>query len=163
MREPTLQAVPTRTSVDWERLVPTTSRYCEVPIADGFTWPDAIQQTPGGGLYLVVFRSLLRDTADEALLIRYDDAAYLEAQGTGGLLHYFRGHPQGDRKCVSFCVWELIAAARATYRRPAHRTAMRFVDVMYESYSMERYVVRRPSSEGRLVFTRSRHLTDRVR
>jgi hypothetical protein len=120
-------------------LSPIHPDHTTLPIQEGFNWSSCLAEVPFSRLYLVVFRSVRRATADLELLKEHDDRAYAEALEAGGLLRYFRGSMNERCECVSFCLWEsreqaLRAAGGASHRKAAATTAD-----MYESYVLERY------------------------
>ena len=127
----------------FQHLAPLTPDYALCPIAAGFNWADCLAGLDEGRWYLVVFRSLRRVTADVALLTAFDDQAYDEAQAAAGLLYYFKGVLNPARACLSFCLWASQRHAQQAAALPRHRAAMRLVDQMYDSYVLERYVVRK--------------------
>src|SRR5215210_7999878 len=94
------------------RLSPIHQDYATLPIQEGFNWSSCLAEVRFGRLYLVVFRSVRRATADLDLLKEYDDRAYAEALEAGGLLRYFRGSMDAQRQCLSFCLWEGREQAR---------------------------------------------------
>ena len=122
-----------------QEISPIHSDYATRPIQDGFSWSSSLAGCRFDRLYLVVFRSVRRPTADLDLLREHDDRAYAEAIESGGLLRYFKGHANERRECLSFCLWEsrehAIKAAGAT----SHRSAADISARMYESYVLDRY------------------------
>ena len=118
---------------------PTQREYASLPIQDGFDWARCFASIPAIRLYLVVFRSVRRASADLVVLKEHDDAAYAEALGAGGLLHYFKGEANERRQCLSFCLWESRQHAREGAGGPAHLAAAEIWRRMYESYELERY------------------------
>ena len=149
---PTTSAAQDPAGTVFAALAPTTPWYGTTPILEGFTWRDCLASVREGRWYLVVFRSIRREDADEALLTAFDDRAYEEAVASTGLLHYFRGHLDASRACLSFCVWASQAAARAASRKPQHHAAARLVQSMYEHYDLERYhLVKHPGSDAVLL------------
>lgn len=132
-------------------LEPVSERYATLPVADAFTWRDAGRELGDGEWYLVAFRSVRRDGADEARLTMYDDLAHEEAASSPGFVHYFKGPRASDGSCLSFCMWQTRADARAAAGRPAHVQAVSLTDEMYESYTLEFHRVSRVAG-GPLVF-----------
>ena len=118
---------------------PVHPDYTSLPIQDGFDWERCFQSIPDARLYLVVFRSVRRPSADLAVLKELDDKAYAEAMVAGGLLHYFKGEANERRECLSFCLWESRQGAREASGGPSHRAAAEIWRRMYESYELERY------------------------
>ncbi len=136
-----------------QRLSPIHSDHANLRIEEGFNWSSCLAGVHFDGLYLIVFRSVRRATADLDLLKEYDDKAYAEALQTGGLLRYFRGSVNERRECLSFCLWESREQARRASGGAAHRTATGITAEMYESYFLERYDLIREETRH-LVFRR---------
>jgi len=132
-----------------QRISPKHPDYATRPIEDGFDW-SSLDGCRFDRLYLVVFRSVRRPEADLDLLRAYDDRAYAEALGSGGLLRYFKGEANERRECVSFCLWESREQAVRAAGAASHRSAAGISAQMYESYELERYDLTREA--GALVF-----------
>jgi hypothetical protein len=135
-----------------QRLSPIKPDHANLPIEEGFNWSSCLDDARFDRLYLVVFRSVRRATADLALLKEHDDRAYVAALEAGGLLCYFRGEMNGRRECLSFCLWESREQAAAASGGASHRQAAKVSAEMYESYVLERYDL--VKTGGRLVFRR---------
>jgi hypothetical protein len=134
-----------------ERLEPVSEHYASAPVADAFTWADGGTELGEGEWYLVAFRSVRRLDADEERLTRYDELAHQEAAGSPGFVAYFKGPCAPDRTCLSFCLWDSRMHARAAAAGPAHMRAVRLLDEMYDSYTLEFHRVTRTAG-GPLVF-----------
>lgn len=132
------------------RLEPAVTDYVDVPLEAAFNWAVCLGEVPFDELFLVVFRSVRRPTADSKLLWELDEAAYAEARAAGGLLHYFRGGMDERRRCLSFCLWESAEHARSAVGRMAHDAAAEIWPKMYEHYALERYALKK--LDGGLVF-----------
>src|SRR5215210_8008111 len=132
---------------------PVHPDYTSLPIQDGFDWARTLRSIPALRLYLVVFRSVRRASADLDVLKEYDDAAYAEALGAGGLLYYFKGEANERRECLSFCLWESRQRALEAAGGPSHRAAAGIWRAMYESYELERYHLQK-MREGTISFER---------
>ena len=136
-----------------QRLTPIHPDYATLPIQEGFNWSSSLGDARFEQLYLVVFRSVLRATADLELLYEYDELAHAEATEAGGLLFYFRGVINERRESLSFCLWENGQKARRASGSPSHRAAMGIVSEMYESYSLARYdLVKGGGPKGSFIF-----------
>jgi len=122
-----------------QQLSPIYPGYATLPIQGGFNWSSSLGDAHFERLYVVVFRSVLRATADLDLLYEHDELAHTEAIETGGLLFYFRGVINERRESLSFCLWENGEQARKASGGPSHQAAMGIVSEMYESFSLERY------------------------
>jgi hypothetical protein len=135
------------------RLSPIHPEHATLPIQEGFNWSSWLGEVSFERLYLVVFRSVLRATADRELLREHDERAHAEALRAGGLLFYYRGVMNERRECLSFCLWESREQARRASGGPLHRAAMEIAAEMYESFSLERYdLMKVAGTKGRLVF-----------
>jgi hypothetical protein len=84
-------------------------------------------------------------------LREYDDRAYEEALGVGGLLKYFKGEMNERRECLSFCLWESREQAIAAASSSSHSEAASITARMYESYRLYRYHLIK-LDEGKLLF-----------
>ena len=132
-------------------LVPVSDRYAALPVAEAFNWQQASAQLGDGEWYLVAFRSVRRPDADEERLYAFDEAAHLEAAGAPGFVHYFKGPAAADGSCLSFCLWQTRADARAAAGRPDHVRAVSLIAEMYERYTLEFHRVSREAG-GQLAF-----------
>lgn len=135
-----------------EALEPVSPAYAAMPISDAFDWQRASAELGKGEWYLVAFRSIRRDDADEERLFALDEAAHVEAAGAPGFVHYFKGPKADDGSCLSFCLWDSRAEARSASGLPAHREAVTVLDEMYASYTLEFHRVTRSALDGALRF-----------
>jgi len=126
-----------------ERLAPVSAQYAVLPIADAFNWHEAGTDLGDGEWYLVAFRSVRRADADDAKLTLFDELAHQEAASAPGFVHYFKGPAASDGSCLSFCLWQTRADARAAAGRPDHVRAVSLIAEMYESYTLEFHRVSR--------------------
>ncbi len=122
-----------------QQISPMHPDYATRPIQDGFDWSSSLARCRFDRLYLVVFRSVRRPTADLDLLREHDDRAYAEALESGGLLRYFKGHANVRGECLSFCLWETREQAIEAAGAASHRSAAGISVRMYESYVLDRY------------------------
>ncbi len=134
-----------------QTLAPVSESYAALPLADAFNWQDASAELGDGDWYLVAFRSIRRPDADEARLTHYDELAHQEAATSTGFLHYFKGPAATDGSCLSFCLWQTRADARAAAGRPDHVRAVSLITEMYASYTLEFHRVAREAG-GLLTF-----------
>jgi len=121
----------------FENLAPVSNDYAHLSIGEAFDWTDVAAQLGSGEWYLVAFRSIRKAGADGARLEHFDELAHQEAAGAPGFVHYFKGPRAADGTCLSFCLWQTRADARAAAGRPAHVQAVSLLDEMYESYTLE--------------------------
>jgi hypothetical protein len=122
------------------------------PVAKAFNWQEASGDLGDGEGYLVAFRSVRRDDADEARLEAYDERAHQEAAAAPGFVHYYKGPKASDGSCLSFCLWTSRAEARAASGGPAHVEAVGLIAEMYERYTLEFHRVSRDAG-GMLMFS----------
>jgi hypothetical protein len=133
-------------------LAPVADHYASLPVADAFDWASVAEAIEPGEWYMVAFRSILRADADQAILSRYDDWAHEEASGADGFVHYYKGPLAADRSCLSFCIWNSRAEARAAAGRPAHRDAAAQITEMYDAYLLEFLRVNKRDATASLEF-----------
>jgi hypothetical protein len=122
-----------------EDLRPIREDYAVAPILESFNWSECLSSVEGADWYLVAFRSVRNQHADDRLLYELDAQAHEEAISYTGLVHYFGGELDAQRRCLSFCVWEDRERAAAASALPKHRDAIGAAVTMYESYVLERY------------------------
>jgi len=113
--------------------------YATRSIQDGFSWSSSLAGCAFERLYLVVFRSVRRPSADLETLREHDDRAYEQALESGGLLRYFKGEANERGECLSFCLWERREQAMEAASSASHRSAAALSGRMYKSYVLERY------------------------
>ncbi len=123
-----------------------------MPVGEAFDWSAVANALEPGEWYMVAFRSILRTDANEEHLGRYDNWAHQEAMDAPGFVHYYKGPLAADRSCLSFCVWNSRAEARAAAARPAHRDAVALITEMYEAYLLEFLRVRKVDAAASLEF-----------
>ena len=122
-----------------EGLRPTREDYAVAPILESFNWAECLGSLEDADWYVVAFRSVRSVDADDRLLYELDALAHEEAIAHTGLLHYFAGELDADRRCVSFCVWEDRTRAAEAAGLPRHRDAIGAAVSTYDSYVLERY------------------------
>jgi hypothetical protein len=132
---------PSRPS--FEHLAPVSDQYANLPVAEAFTWRACESDVPTGEWYMVAFRSSRLPDVDEAQLSAYDDWAHAEAMDASGFVHYFKGPTVDGGRCMSFCLWDSRAEARAAASRPAHTRAVALTHQAYAAYTLEFHRVRR--------------------
>jgi len=132
-------------------LAPVSAAYAVLPVPDAFNWQDASAELGDGEWYLVAFRSIRKAGSDEERLTLFDELAHQEAATSPGFVHYFKGPHAADGTCLSFCLWQSRADARAAAGRPNHVRAVSLIDEMYQSYTLEFHRVMRTGG-GPLTF-----------
>ena len=138
----------------YQQICPIYPDYATRPIQDGFSWSSSLSGCDFDRLYLIVFRSVRRKSADLQLLREHDDRAYEEALNSGGLLRYFKGSANERGECLSFCLWEKREQARKAAGATSHKSAAGITEQMYESYVLDRYWLKKvvTAREERLIF-----------
>jgi hypothetical protein len=137
-----------------QQICPIYPDYATRSIQDGFSWSSSLAGCTFERLYLVVFRSVRRPSADLELLREHDDRAYEKALESGGLLRYFKGEANERGDSLSFCLWETREQAIEAAGAPSHQSAAEITVRMYESYELDRYWLKKVvSARGeRLIF-----------
>src|SRR5215211_806198 len=137
-----------------QQISPIYPDYATRPVQDGFSWSSSLLGCAFERLYLVVFRSIRRPSADLDLLREHDDRAYEDALESGGLLRYFKGEANEQRACLSFCLWDTRRQALEAAGAASHRSAAEISVRMYESYALDRYWLKKvvAAREERLIF-----------
>jgi hypothetical protein len=126
-----------------QQISPMYPDYATRSIQDGFSWSSSLADCTFERLYLVVFLSVRRPSANLDLLREHDDRAYQKALESGGLLRYFKGEANERGECLSFCLWETREQAIVAAGAASHRSAAAISALMYESYVLERYWVKK--------------------
>lgn len=124
-----------------------TDDYMLLPVESSFNWHECFKNVENGEWYLVVFRSKHAADADEVLLTELDNAASTAARETPGFLHYFIGLPRATGECLSFCLWENQASARAGSAKPAHHKAIQHGMQSFEYYTLERHAITKTANQ----------------
>jgi hypothetical protein len=137
-----------------QQICPIYPDYATRPVQDGFSWSSSLAGCTFERLYLVVFRSVRRPSADLDLLREHDDRAYEKALESGGLLRYFKGEANERGECLSFCLWETREQAIEAAGAASHQSAAEISVLMYESYVLDRYWLKKVvrAREERLIF-----------
>lgn len=120
-------------------LVPLRSDYAVLPIEQSFGWAECLASVERGEWYVVAFRSVRRLDSDDAALEEFDRRAFAEASRHPGLLCYFVGELDDERRCLSMCVWEDRGRAGEAATLPDHTAAIAIAGATYTSYVLERY------------------------
>lgn len=142
---------------------PTQEDYVSLPIEEAFAWDDIIQTVKvqrslgASSLYLVAFRSTLKEGVDSSLLLEHDRRAHDAALESPALIHYFGGTPNALGQALSFCLWENADDAKAVSRDKRHADATKMVS-FYDRYSIEKYDIHHADGEVRLVASQDRIL-----
>ncbi|GKZ19000.1 hypothetical protein AbraIFM66951_001960 [Aspergillus brasiliensis] len=96
--------------------------------SEGYTWGKRRDNI----FYVVVFRSTLSSEADGEKLHVLDEMSLREAVAGGGLLKYWFGNVDEERRGLATCVWRSREDARNGGSGPWHRRARGAAREMYE-------------------------------
>ncbi|RMZ87023.1 hypothetical protein DV736_g5753, partial [Chaetothyriales sp. CBS 134916] len=82
--------------------------------------------------YVVEFRSRLKESIDNDLLFKLDKESHREATESGGLLKYWYGVPNKERRNLATCFWRHKEDAIKGGLGPWHKQARAIIPQMYE-------------------------------
>lgn len=88
--------LPYEDAFDFDALFGELRRLVDEKKGEGFTWPRT-------SFYVVAFRSVLKDGIDSERLGLLDQKSHEEAVASGGLLKYWFGVPDGERRNLATC------------------------------------------------------------
>lgn len=137
-------------------VTPTSREYATLPIDEAFDWHDIVGQAKvskslaESALYLVAFRSTLKEGVDTSILLEHDRRAHDAALESPALLHYFGGTPNALGQSLSFCLWTNANDAKLISRDRRHADAVKMI-ALYQRYSIEKYNVAHASGEVKLL------------
>ncbi|GAA5994861.1 hypothetical protein JCM5350_001728 [Sporobolomyces pararoseus] len=157
---------------------PITPLYATSPYSESFNWSEleleglSVEEVEKEReWYIVAFRSKRRKgfTEEEReLLYGADREAHEEAIQAGGLLCYWFGSPLASASSfdsttspastdldlvgrnLATCIWESRASALLAMRGEKHKIAAQLASRSYESYTLERYLLRKESGSTRV-------------
>lgn len=87
---------------------------------------------PQREFYVVIFRSTLRVDCDKQLLWHLDRDSHGEAVASGGLLKYWFGSANEERRNLATCIWRNREDARKGGTGPVHAQARRAGRELYD-------------------------------
>ncbi|KAL8819502.1 MAG: hypothetical protein Q9191_007722 [Dirinaria sp. TL-2023a] len=130
-------------------LRPTCENYATASYRDCFNWGEVVQNLKDllsvdghvwnkRSFYLVAFRSQVKAETDRSYLGALDSSAHAEAMKSGGLLKYWFGTPDNDRRNLATCVWDTREDAARAGGGQAHREAAKKTEKLYSEWRMER-------------------------
>ncbi|KAF2826027.1 hypothetical protein CC86DRAFT_293700 [Ophiobolus disseminans] len=137
-------------------LAPTSPSYATLPYAQALNFPrvinvlrNLVQQEgasfawPETTFHVVVFRSELKPDIDNEWLYKLDYESHREACESGGLLKYWFGKSDDERKNLATCFWHSRADAQAGGLGPWHKKARAAGRELYEhiAFSTWRFVI----------------------
>ncbi|KAF2402681.1 hypothetical protein EJ06DRAFT_505621 [Trichodelitschia bisporula] len=128
-------------------LTPTRADYATAPYLESFNWPavlallrDLCTATQhvwtNTTFYTVIFRSTLKHkgAAYRTRLGELDEGSHVEAVASGGLLKYWFGDTDGERRNLATCIWHSRADAHRGGKGPGHARARRAAGEFYEGF-----------------------------
>lgn len=100
-------------------LAPATSSYAVTPYSICLNWPDVFSNLKFLSVhngyswrrtefYVVEFRSKLKAKIDNQLLFKLDKESHREATASGGLLKYWFGSPDEERRNLATCKFDIL-------------------------------------------------------
>ncbi|KAK6380339.1 uncharacterized protein PV06_05513 [Exophiala oligosperma] len=124
-------------------LAPATKEYATTTYQDAINWRDVMTRLKSlvreqgytwtsQEFYVVDFRSKLMEDIDSELLFKLDKFSHVEATQSGGLLKYWYGTPDGNRRNLATCVWRNKNDAIKGGTGPWHQQARAIIPRMYE-------------------------------
>ncbi|OOG01074.1 hypothetical protein ASPCADRAFT_137240 [Aspergillus carbonarius ITEM 5010] len=124
-------------------LQPIRPDYATAPYTESFNWTAVfdflrrLSQVEGyrwtqQDFYVVVFRSVLKADADPDRLHALDAHSHQEATASGGLLKYWFGTKDGERRNLATCIWRSREDARLGGTGPWHKRARGAARELYE-------------------------------
>ncbi|EME78742.1 uncharacterized protein MYCFIDRAFT_100958, partial [Pseudocercospora fijiensis CIRAD86] len=125
-------------------LEPIRGDYATAPYLESFNWPDVFAllrhlcvqtgyQWQKRAFYTVIFRSTLQPGVDRDRLGLLDKKSHEEACASGGLLKYWFGTCDEERRNLATCLWRSREDARAGGSGPWHAKARAAARTMYEN------------------------------
>ncbi|OAP64016.1 hypothetical protein AYL99_03243 [Fonsecaea erecta] len=130
------------------QLEPASGDYATVPYEEAFDWSNfmatlkALAAKEGyrwtrQEFYVVEFRSKLKKNIDVDLLFKLDKQSHVEATQSGGLLKYWYGVPDADRRNLATCFWRNKEDAVNGGRGPWHKQARAAISSMYDEIDVK--------------------------
>ncbi|KAI0051896.1 hypothetical protein FA95DRAFT_1464352, partial [Auriscalpium vulgare] len=129
--------------------VPAVEDYSGAQYADAFNWDELeLPEEEEREWYCVAFRSIRKPGSESGPLYDADKLAHEEAIRNGGLILYWYGTPDPKTGLnLATCIWQSRAHAIAANSRPHHIRAMRLAAASYDTYKLERHVLRKVAGE----------------
>ncbi|OAL35938.1 hypothetical protein AYO20_04844 [Fonsecaea nubica] len=130
------------------QLEPASGKYATVPYEDALDWTSLMETLKSLAakegyrwtrqeFYVVEFRSRLKKNIDVDLLFKLDKESHIEATQSGGLLKYWYGVPDNDRRNLATCFWRNKDDAVNGGRGPWHKQARAAISSMYEEIDVK--------------------------
>ncbi|KAF2097973.1 hypothetical protein NA57DRAFT_57145 [Rhizodiscina lignyota] len=116
------------TAIKWPLVMERLRDLCA---EEGHTWS---KQT----FYAVAFFSKLQEGVDRDLLYQLDKESHREAVESGGLLMYYFGSPNEERRNLATCMWRSEKDAKLGGTGPWHKRARLEARNLYETIEFKR-------------------------
>lgn len=100
-------------------------------VTTGFHWDSRI-------FFIVIFRSQVKPETDRSHLADLDRRSHAEAMESGGLLKYWFGVPNSNRRNLATCVWDGYEDAQRGGRGEGHGEAAKATANFYSEWRVER-------------------------
>ncbi|CAI7675807.1 unnamed protein product [Penicillium manginii] len=118
--------------------------YATAPYIENFNWDEVFglvktfakaegHKWTAQTFYVVAFRSILLPGVDNDHLHALDAYSHQEAVSSGGLLKYWFGTKDGERRNLATCIWRSREDARLGGRGPWHAKARAAARELYEN------------------------------
>lgn len=148
-----LSSLPDRQSALLARALqsmkPVTQRYAVTPYEAVFNWEEIFSTLRDlchqaghtwkkQHFYVVAFNSRLHETIDQPLLDQLDKESHAEASASGGLLKYWFGSADTERRNLASCVWVSEMHAKLGGSGPWHKRARAEAPKFYENIQLRR-------------------------
>ncbi|ETI26460.1 hypothetical protein G647_03237 [Cladophialophora carrionii CBS 160.54] len=114
-------------ALDWDSLM---FKLKSLAATEGYKWTRR-------EFYVVEFRSKLKKDIDVDLLFKLDKQSHIEATASGGLLKYWYGVPDANRRNLATCLWRSKEDAVNGGRGPWHKQARAAIPNMYEHINVK--------------------------
>ncbi|KAF2112899.1 hypothetical protein BDV96DRAFT_497224 [Lophiotrema nucula] len=135
-------------------LKPVRQDYATAPYTEALNFPTVLElarklsaeekfQWREQTFYVVIFRSKLKDSIDSDLLYTLDYESHREACESGGLLKYWFGRANSERRNLATCFWRSREDARQGGTGPWHAKARAAGRELYEQivFSTHRFTI----------------------
>ncbi|WVQ77218.1 hypothetical protein IAR50_006901 [Cryptococcus sp. DSM 104548] len=123
---------------------PLSNAYASLPYDKAFNWSSlSLPKFAEREWYCVVFRSRRKPESANLSLYKADREAHEEAVQNGGLILYWYGVPDSTGLNLATCIWQSRRHAIKAISGPKHLSAMKQTEGAYETYSLERWVLKK--------------------
>jgi len=121
---------------------PISSDYQVASLETSFDWEEILRAYPRTNFVLFAFRAKFKENANMQLIEELDNDAN-EAAKKFGLLYYFKGKPNINGDCLSWCLWPELEQAERAAATDEHRSAAAIAKNNYKPFNVEVYFLRK--------------------